>query len=204
MKLSLRDIFKIDWTHRRYKLWIVNTPEQCGLYLWDNWKLLLPAVHKLMKLTSQPAFIRTFQSYKHEYKWLGFGRMKWSEENNIKWTTKYRKDGPLTNHPDFFNTEIWAPDWNKVCDTGMPPDIFVRLYNYPDVPAISEGVVIALPRSLYKKHTLLINEAMAEIISHIPGSKMFETERNWWGRTAVRNSIEHLSPQEIRKMVEQL
>lgn len=127
--------------------------------------------------------------------------MKWNEENNVKWTTKYRTNNPEENKLVFFNTQIWAPDWNQVCDTGMPPDIFICLYNYPTIPEIKEGLTIALPKSIYKNNKLLVDEKLTKLVTTIPGARLYEIKRDWWGRTASRNNIEDMSPQELKKIV---
>jgi len=200
MSIRIRNLFKLNWKFRSYQIWVINTTKECHLYLWDGWHLIMPSIDILLKLTQEQSYIRTFQSFEYENRWLGFGRMKWNEENNIKWTTKYRKNN-LEKQPEFFNTEIWAPDWNTVCKTGMPPDIFVSLYNYPGINEIREGFIIALPNSLYKGNKKIVDDLLIQIASHIPYSEIHETKRDWWGRTASRNNIEDLTPQEIKKII---
>ena len=201
IKTFFRDLFKINWGYKTYQVWLINTTIQYELYQWDNWRLLLPALNRLVGLTQEQAFIRTFQGYNHESKWLGFGRMKWNEANNIKWTTKYRSNSAPEQQPDFFNTEIWAPDWNKVNDKNFPPDIFINLYHNPTITELREGLTIALPLSLYEKNKLLIDQSLQEILSHIPGAKIHNTQRDWWGRVARRNNIEDMGLQEMAKIV---
>ena len=130
------------WTYKRYRLWVINTDKEAFLYKWDNWKLLMPSIDKLLKLTKEKAFIRTNQSFEFENKWLGFGRMTWDEENNVKWTTKYRT-ADNESRLQFFGTEIWAPDWNEFVKSGVPPDIFVKLYNIPNSQTTRQGLIIA-------------------------------------------------------------
>jgi len=197
----IKNLFKINWRYRTYNLWVINTTSECLLYLWENWYTLLPHLNGLIELTNEEAFIRTFQGYKHENKWLGFGRMKWNKENNRKWTTKYRGIDSTQKELSFYYTEVWAPDWNQVCDTGIPPDVFVRLYNYPQVLDIREGLIIALPLWLYKKNKQVVDNLLSKIASQISESKIYETKRDWWGRTASRNNVEDINPQEIKKIV---
>ncbi|MGY3213664.1 hypothetical protein [Mucilaginibacter sp. HD30] len=193
--------FKFNWPCRRYQLYLINTTVECRLYLWDNWEKILPYINTLVALTDQPAFIRTYQSYEFENRWLGFGRMKWSDENNRKWTTKYRDNNFPGKVPEFYYTEIWAPDWNALCKTGMPPDIFVHLYNNPGVQDVTEGIIIALPISLYDKNKLLIDDAVSKIAVTVTGSKIYEAKRDWWGRRAVRNSIEAINIHEVLEIM---
>jgi len=51
---------------------------------------LWPEVGGAYNLTTEQAYIRSFQAHETEHRWLGFGRMRWNEKNNILWTTKYQ------------------------------------------------------------------------------------------------------------------
>ncbi len=173
---------------------------EANLYLLDKWKLLLPSLDTLINIAPEPAFIRSFQSYKFENRWLGFGRMKWNEENNIKWTTKYRNVGDKI--PEFSNTEIWAPDWNRMCEEDMPPDIFVQLYNFPTLEKIREGIVIALPKSIYNKNKVLVDSELTKLVNEIPCSTISTITRSWWPGWKIRNQNGDINCQEIGKIVE--
>ena len=174
---------------------------EANLYLWDKWKLLFPSLDVVINLTTEPAFIRSFQSYEYENRWLGFGRMKWNEKNNIKWSTEYRKGIRGDKVPRFFHTEIWAPDWNRVCDDGMPPDIFVQLYNFPTFQNIREGLVIAMPKSLYNKNRILIESELKKMMAEIPASTISTSTRGWWPGWKIGNQIGDINIQEIEKIV---
>lgn len=192
----------MKWKYRRYKLWVINTQAIANLYLWEKWKLLLPSLDILINLTTEPAFIRSFQSYEFENRWLGFGRMKWNEENNVKWTTKYMSSEIGDKKPDFSHTEIWAPDWNQVYDKDMPPDIFVQLYNFPMLEKIKEGIVIAMPKSIYNKNKVLVDSELTKLMNEIPGSTISTLARSWWPGWKIRNHIGDITGQEIEKIVE--
>jgi len=90
MKLGFWEHLEYNYNGKSYQLLIINTPRECKLYLWENWSVILPAIEEVVNLTKKQAYIRTFQSYEFENKWLGFGRMKWSQKNNLLWTSKYR------------------------------------------------------------------------------------------------------------------
>jgi hypothetical protein len=126
--------------------------------------------------------------------------MQWTDESNIKWTTRYRNSNS-ENQPEFYNTEIWAPDWNSISKTGMPPDVYINLYNYPEINEIREGLIIALPCSLYKKNKKLVDSILNQIASQIPDSRIHKTKRDWWGRTVSRNNVEDLNPQELKTII---
>jgi hypothetical protein len=202
MRTKFSELFSFNWRYKKYQLFIINTETTSSLYLWENWSLFLQPLNELIYLTPEKAFIRSFQSHSAHNKWLGFGRMKWNEENNRKWTGKYRDNVLPAHQPDFYHTQIWAPDWNKVYDTGTPPDIFINLYNYPNSDGLCEGIIIALPKRHYKMNKEIVDDAVHNIALCIPNSKIHHTTRDWWGRTALRNNIEHMNPQEIRKIVD--
>lgn len=147
------------WTYRRYRLWVINTDQEAFLYKWDNWKLLMPSIDKLLTLTKEKAFVKTSQSLEFENKWLGFGRMTWSEESNRRWTTKYRTP-ENESRLQFYDTEIWAPDWNEVGRTNVPPDIYIKLYNIARFKSIKEGLIIAMPRRLAIKQKAIIESEL--------------------------------------------
>jgi hypothetical protein len=188
------------WSYRRYTLWVINTNNEVDLYKWDNWKSLIPSIDSLFKLTREKAFIRSFQSFEFENKWLGFGRMTWDENNNKKWTTKYRTP-ENASRLQFFGTEIWAPDWNQFYASGMPPDIFVKLYSNPNSQTAREGLIIAIPRRLSLKHKDVIETELQRLTTLIPGSRLTTTTRYWKPWLRFVNNIEDMSPQELEKII---
>lgn len=128
--------------------------------------------------------------------------MKWSEENNIKWTTKYRGINLENKEPDFYSTEIWAPDWNTACDKDMSPDIFIKLYYYESVKRLREGLVIAMPNSIYVKNRVLIDSELLNVANKIPNSAISTLTRIWYPSWKFRNRIEDMNPHELQEIVE--
>jgi hypothetical protein len=191
------------WTYKRYRLWVINTDKDAFLYKWDNWKLLMPSIDKLLRLTKEKAFIRTNQSFEFENKWLGFGRMTWDEENNIKWTTKYRTT-ENESRLQFFGTEIWAPDWNEFIKSGVPPDIFVKLYNIPNSQTTRQGLIIAIPRRLSLRQKEMIETELTRLTKLIPNSTLTMTTRLWHPWFKFVNNIEDMNPHELEKIVKRV
>ncbi|MBT1710317.1 hypothetical protein KK062_18870 [Fulvivirgaceae bacterium PWU5] len=186
---------------RRYQIWVINTPSEALLYTWEKWKTLLPFVDAIVNLSVKPAFIRTAQSYETENRLLGFGRMKWSEENNHKWTTKHRKNAVPGKKLTFFNTEIWAPDWTTFNGSTPSPDVYIRLYQYENIDFLREGLIIALRRSIEKDNRLVINSALKDLQRNIPGSSISTTTRTWTPWFRFLNNIEDMGPWELTKIV---
>jgi hypothetical protein len=189
------------WSYRRYRLWVINTDKVAFLYKWDNWKLLMPSLDKLLALTKEKAFIKTSQSFEFENKWLGFGRMIWSEENNKKWTTKFRTP-ENESRLKFFDTEVWSPDWHEVERSGVPPDIYFRLYNI-DFHSIREGLIIAIPSRMAKRHNETIEFEVRRLTNLIPNSTLTTTTRLWQPWFKFDNHIEFMNPQELEMIIEE-
>lgn len=191
----------MKWIYEKYRLWVINTQTESDLFLWENWKKLFPALDTLIHLTTKQAYIRSFQMPETGSRWLGFGRMRWNEKNNILWTTKYQD--PVKRKKDllFNSTEIWAPDWNSVCDENIPPDVFIQLYHYPEIPEIREGLIIALPRSIYKQNGIKVDTALKLLSKDIPDSTVTTLTRFWKPVWRIGNEIGDMNPQELQKIV---
>jgi hypothetical protein len=185
----------------KYKVWIINTNSKSELYLWENFKTIYPNINSLLEISEKPAYIRTFQSYEYENKWLGFGRMKWNKENNIKWTKKYRNEIDLNRKLQFYSTEIWKPDWNFCCENGKSPNLYFNLYNYENLSYIKEGIIIAIPKKLVKSNLEIIEKNLVEIKKKIKNSTISEKERTWKPSGKFSNNIEDMNPQEMKKII---
>ena len=184
-----------------YKIWVVNSKSEAFLYLWDNWKMLYPEINNLVTLATGQAYIRTFQSFEFEHKWLGFGRMSWTEKNNKKWTSKYRTAEFKEKNLQFFGTEIWSPDWNFCFQTGETPEIYVQVYHHSNSENVREGIVIAMPKRTMEKNEELIITSIKTIQNSIFDSELSSIERYWTPGKGFLNRIEDMNPQELEKIV---
>ena len=184
----------------RYELWVINTRSKVEIYLWKNWKSISPNIDKLIRLSENQPYIRTFQSF-GENKWLGFGRMKWNEENNLKWTKKYRSKEYNDKELQFLGTEIWTPDWNQCYKTGKTPEIFIQVYHYPNLEKIREGIVIAIPQRIVNKNESIIKSSLEKIMEKIPNSTLSKIKRYWNPGFKFVNRIEDINNWELEKIV---
>ena len=192
----------MDWLFGvKYKVWAINTTDDVELYLWENWKKLLPNVKSLIEISNAQPYIRTFQSYEFQNKWLGFGRMKWNEENNKKWTTKYRTNENKSEKLKFFSTEIWSPDWNSCCKTGRSPDIYINLFHNENLNELNEGLLIAMPKKIVNKNRVLAEDCIRELNRKIRNSSVSLEERYWTPSKEYPNRIEDMNPQELGKLI---
>ena len=128
--------------------------------------------------------------------------MTWDEGNNIKWTTKYQT-ADNESRLQFYETEIWAPDWNEFTKTGMPPDIFVKLYNIPNSQKTRQGLIIAIPRKLSLRQREMIETELRRLTTLIPNSTLTMTTRLWYPWFKFVNNIEHMNPHELEKIIKE-
>jgi hypothetical protein len=187
----------------KYKVWVINTTTKSEIYLWKNWKSILPSINELVNLSQHQAYLRTFQSIEFENRRLGFGRMKWNKENNIKWTTKFRTKEYEKKNLKFDNTEIWAPDWNYCYREGKQPEIFINVYHFPNIEKIQEGILIAIPNKIAKRNKELLENKLNQILAAIPHSNLSLISRRWMPNRKFPNRIEDMNPQELTKIVSQ-
>jgi hypothetical protein len=185
----------------KYRLWVVNTACESQLYLWKNWKHLFPLIDTLVTLSPAKAFIRSGQSMERENRMLGFGRMPWSKENNEKWTKKYREDKFKHFDVMFFDTEVWAPDWNQVDNIGIPPDIFIRLYNEPRSEIAREGLIVAIKKSIADKNAAAIEPVIADISRRVQDSTVANITRSWFPGVGFDNRIQDMNPFELEMVL---
>ena len=200
-KMSLVQLINI-YRDRTRILWVINTPSDAHLYLWENWKYIFPLINALVKLSSSKAFIRTNQALDHQSNWLGFGRMIWNQENNEKWTKKYREDQYADAQVTFHNTQIWAPDWNKHNETSIPPDNFVHLYNIPNDDILKEGIVISMAQRTYTNNRSVVEPALDKLLNIIPNSTLAKTSRSWGPSKGFPNQIQDINNWELKRVLE--
>ncbi|PHN02407.1 hypothetical protein [Flavilitoribacter nigricans] len=184
-----------------YQIWVINTSDEAELFLWENWQRLYLLVDTLLRTSRDDAFIRTYQSFEFENKWLGFGRMKWNETNNQKWTSKYRSIAYQNRKLQFFNTEIWAPDWNTCIKNGRGPDVFINVYHHETIKEIREGIVIAIPRSAARSKDALLKLTIEALSDAIPQSTIATVDRHWNPGKGFVNRVEDMNAQELLKIV---
>ena len=190
-RLKVQSLKKLDTIlPSKHILFKISTAEKYPINDWEFWKEIYSEIDLLLSLNTykNQTFIRTFQSYEHENKWLGFGRMKWNLENNIKWTEKYKTQKQL----DFYNTEIWCPDWNHYEKTGNYPDIFINAFQFPD----ETGLLFAVKKTFYIKNKEAIVTILSNVNSKIPNSKLKSTERFW--KKKYKNDISDLNQQDLK------
>jgi hypothetical protein len=186
----------------KYELWVVSTLSRAQLYLWENWKGLFPLVDSLIGLSPAKAFIRTHQAYEQEHGWLGFGRMSWNRENNEKWAKKYLENEDDGSRVRFFDTQIWVPDWNQAVKTGIPPDLFIRLFSEPESQIAKEGLIFAAKKTIAEKNTDAIESIIADISRRVPDSTVKRITRSWFSGAGFANRIEDMNPQELETIVQ--
>ncbi len=184
----------------KYQVWLVHTPSEANLFLWNQWKLLFPLVDRLVSLSPAKAAIRSHQAMDGIQGWLGFGRMAWNKENNEKWTTRYRQNEGSCAVVRFFDTQVWAPDWNHTDRTGLLPDLFIRLFNEPRSHISREGLVVAVKTSIARAHAATIESIMTDIADRVQGSTVSSMTRSWFPGAGFAYQIQDMNPGELDRL----
>ncbi|WP_312077314.1 hypothetical protein [Chryseobacterium sp.] len=196
--MALKDYEKIIVP--KYSVININTTEDFEIDNWKNWNQIFLLIDSLIKLFGfeNETFIRTFQSFEFENNWLGFGRMKWNEQNNQKWTTKYKIEEFSDKKSQFFNTEIWSPDWNHYEKTGETPKIFINVYKESDS---NTGLIIAIKKAHYKQNELLLDSLFDKIKKVVPNSNLRKIERYWKASLGFQNAIQDMNYNELDRIL---
>jgi hypothetical protein len=177
----------------------INSTSDIQFNDWNYWKniyIIFDYILNKLEL-NQKSYIRSFQSFKTESNWLGFGRMKWSKENNQKWTQKYKSEEYSNKVLEFFDTEIWSPDWNDFDKTGNSPKFFSKVYHENE----NKGIVLALDIRLYESNTEIIEKSIQEIQKIIPNSSLNIFKRNWKPSAGFYNNLIDITYIEIQKVI---
>lgn len=144
---------------------------------------------------------KRFSPLKNENRWLGFGRMSWNEENNLKWTSKYRTAEYCERELTFSSTEIWAPHWNECFRANQRPNMFVSIYhlNFED---IRHGLLIAIPLRLVKEREDFISSRISAIQQFVDGSAVSLVDRHWTPGGQFPNHMDDMTPHELMRVIQ--
>ncbi|MFD1145486.1 hypothetical protein ACFQ4C_30450 [Larkinella insperata] len=183
-----------------YTVWVINSASAVQLYVWDNWKAIYPELDTLLTLSNHPAYIQTFQSFGGN-SWLAFGRMRWNEENNTKWTSKYRTQEYSHEKLEFMGTKIWAPDCNHCYKKGQTPELYIHTYSYSHSENPLEGLLIAMPKQLAKQNKAFITSKLVAIQKRILNSSIYYLERYWTPSNGFLNRIEDMNYHELTSLI---
>ena len=178
----------------KYIVFNINSSSVFEVNDWNFYKAIYEILDTVIKEydLSSSAYIRTFQSFEFDNKWLGFGRMKWNLENNKKWTQKYKTKEYATMNLQFFDTEIWSPDWNHFDKTSDLPKFFSKVYNENG----NQGIFIALELRMYNNNQNFIDKSIKSIKELIPNSEVKFFERYWTPSSGFHNNIQDITYQE--------
>lgn len=179
----------------KYIVFNINTIFNYKIDDWENWQNLFNVIDKLLielNLNNQ-AFIRTYQSFEFENIYLGFGRMKWNLENNKKWTEKYKTSDYSDKKLEFYNTEIWSPDWNLFYKKDELPKFFANIYSED----INRGITIVFNKTLFLENEDRILYLIEEVRKNISNAELVKFERYWKASYGFVNNIEDTTYKQI-------
>ncbi|MEO8254570.1 MAG: hypothetical protein ABI554_09310, partial [Flavobacterium sp.] len=171
----------------KYVVFNINSSSIFEISDWNFYRNIYEIIDSIIKEynLSTNTYIRTFQSFELDNRWLSFGRMKWNLENNKKWTHKYKTKEYSTLNLQFFNTEIWSPDWNHFEKTGDLPIFFSKIYHENG----NRGIFIALKLNVYKSSPDLVDKSINNIEELIPDSEVRLFERYWTPSAGFYNNM---------------
>lgn len=178
----------------KYIVFNINSSFVFEINDWNFYKDIYEIIDTIIKeyALSSNTYIRTFQSFEFNNKWLGFGRMKWNLENNKKWTQKYKTKEYSNMNLQFFDTEIWSPDRNHFDKTGDLPKFFSKIYN----ENTNKGIFIVLELTMYNDNPDFINKSIQNIKELIPQSEIKIFHRYWTPSSGFHNNIQDITYQE--------
>jgi len=172
--------------HDEYRVWIIlRKSKELKLHDWKVWENCFKKLNNLIISQPEKMTIRTSQSIPATSNWLSFGRMIWSEKNNIKWTSKYKKGENKVDQLEFFDAEFWCPSWTLCEKENKAPNIFMK------VDSMENGLL----KDYFDESLLIatkgedgISQTIVEEIANSIDAKYLIMGHRQWGRTASENS----------------
>ena len=186
----------MNWASQEYEIWVFETNPNIQIYLWENWKSVYLPLDKLISNLGLKPFIRSSQSFESQSSWLGFGRMVWSKKNNEKWTKKYRAEEYKNEVIQFFDTEIWAPDWNWVWKNREAPDFFAKVDK--------KGMIFAIHSEKAIRFSNEIKNFVNQLEAMLRDAKVTKGRRTWGEEIYETGYSNGLSDASSFKLAEQL
>ena len=154
---------------------LVSNEAEKPIYRWAQWQHIASALESVLAITEDLPVIRSCQVSHDSYKNLPFGRMKWSDKNNEKWTEKYQSVDPSVR---FINAEIWSPDWNTMASEHRTPSVFVQVEARP-TSKFAQALTIAVREPEYTNNLSVVRHAVEKIQRMIPCSTHYFGRTPW-------------------------
>jgi len=178
---------KFKFYHTEYNVYLIlNKSTELKIHDWEQWKKCFEELNGVIGNHSEKMNIRTCQSFLGSSKWLSFGRMVWSEKNNIKWTSKYKSGENKIENLEFSDTEFWAPSWT-ICDKeNISPSIFIKVDTSENgllKEYFDETILIAVK----KDNPIIEIDLIKRIFEKLDGNYLIKGVRQW-GKEASENS----------------
>lgn len=172
---------EIPW-EEKYTVWFILVDTSVfKIHDWEIWKAYYLALDPMLSKLNPQTEIRTFQTHKWIWWWLPFGKMHWNRENNIKWTSKFKKGWRKRKSLEFFNTEVLSPDYYSCEKSKTFPKVYLRidegLNEYWKQPYNASILIAIKQRSVDKNWSLLVEELfkIKTSIALVEGEK-------YWGK----------------------
>jgi hypothetical protein len=175
---------------------ILSKSDNYAIHDWEEWQKCFELLDPILKDFPDKISIRSSQTTPASSKWLSFGRMTWSEKNNIKWTSKYKTGEDKKEELKFYHTEFWSPSWT-VCDREkLSPDLFM-LVGRTEIGLLNhffdQWLIIAQKNGSESIDQNLIND----LFGSLKGIGLLQGRRPWGKRSSEiswGHSMMHFSP----------
>ena len=172
---------RVAWAAELFDVAIWKAPiSDPAWHDWSVWQSLMPPIGVLIENAGGQNSLHSFQTGEGKSNWLPFGRMVWSDANNIKWCTRYLEDTSTV----FNATEVWVPGRKQALTGEQGAQVFVHLENFARSGIDAQTLTLAV-RCNDEGGGF---EPACEAISAILTSAEFKRARRPWAEAVHRSS----------------
>ena len=178
---------------------LLGDPACKPLWWWENWRQLMPELGALLHVARGPALVRSTQYLPNRSGTVKFGRIRWNERDQQKWTHGSPSNFDSSPGWRFLSAELWAPAWTQCARENCAPDVFMVIASerlFGDATSFEPVIVFAVASELVSRNAELVTRVV-ERLGEIVNPKLVANQRRPWGRSlpsgvGYTNSIQDL------------
>lgn len=174
----------LPWNRPQLRIACVMASSDPPLHKPEHWSRIEPAMTALVERLPRPTNINSFQTRPGADKALKFGMMRWSEENNRRWTREYL-DGP--EPAEFHHMELWSPSRRSSVEQRKDPEFFARLEYHPLLG--EQAFILALRLDQLAAAGAAADAVIEAVRALLPDSKCLICDRRWEERAWLLGTI---------------
>lgn len=167
------------WNRPRLRIACLADMSDLLLHRWENWSRVLPAMTALVERLPRPTNISSYQTAPGSEKALPFGRMRWSEANNRRWTTEYL-EGP--GAAEFNEASFWSPSRRSSIEQGEDPAFYARIQH---LAGFGQSFVLALRLDQLPAAAAAADAVLDAVTALLPDAKLLICDRRWEERRVM-------------------